>query len=308
MEYDIIVRIFMQTTEFSEGRKEKQMIRLFTDTSANLPEELIAAYHITVLPFSYTVNGETVIYPEEKDFDGKIFYEAMRNGADIKTSMVNMTQFTEAFEPCLKAGDSVLYIGMSGGISGTAAAAKMAVEELQEAYPKADIAAIDTLGASLGEGMQVLDAAKMIEKGEPFLKIVMKITLGRRKMHQFFTVDDLNYLRKGGRISSATAFVGNILNIKPILKGNENGEIVLCGKTRGFRKALDALAEKYAEMADDKKAPVGIAHADSEEGLYYLEDKLKSLGFDGELLPVMYEPVTGSHVGPGTVALFFYGD
>ncbi len=132
------------------------MIRLFTDTSANLPEELIAAYRITVLPFSYTVNGETVIYPEEKDFDGKIFYQAMRNGADIRTSMVNMTQFTEAFEPCLKAGDSVLYIGMSGGISGTAAAAKMAVEELQEAYPSADIAAIDEIA---GCGVSVFASA-----------------------------------------------------------------------------------------------------------------------------------------------------
>ncbi len=284
------------------------MIRLFTDTSANLPHELIEKNQITVLPFSYTVNGKAVDYPEDRDFDGKAFYEAMRNGDEIKTSMVNEALFLNAFEPCLQAGDSVLYVGMSGGISGTAACAKTAAQELLEKYPSAEIATIDTFAASLGEGMQVLDAAALIEKGRAFWEIVDTIQAGKKRMHQFFTVEDLNYLKKGGRLSSAAAFVGNILSIKPILKGNEVGQIVMCGKTRGFKKALDALAEKFSEMATDKSAPVGIAHADNEEGLAYLLEKLKEHAFTGKLLPVMYEPVTGSHVGPGTVALFFYGD
>ena len=284
------------------------MIRLFTDTSANLPYKFIERYRITVLPFSYTVNGKAVDYPKDRDFDGKAFYDAMRNGDEIKTSMVNESLFLQAFEACVKEGDSVLYVGMSGGISGTAGSAKSAAAELQERYPKAQIAVIDTLAASLGEGLQVLDAAALIEKGKDFLSIADKIAEGRKRMHQFFTVEDLNYLKKGGRLSSAAAFVGNILNIKPILMGNEDGKIVLCGKTRGFKKALDILAEKFAKMATDKNAPVGIAHADNEEGLSYLMEKLKEKAFTGELLPVVYEPVTGSHVGPGTVALFFYGD
>lgn len=284
------------------------MIKLFTDTSGNLPVKLLKENNISVIPFSYTVNGEEVPYDTEHDFDGKEFYDAMRAGADVKTSMVNMSDFCNAFEPYVANGDAVIYIGMSGGISGTANAAKLAVEELCEKYPSAKIAAIDTFGASLGEGFFALEAAKMVEQGEPFLKIVKKIELLRKNMCQFFTVDDLAYLRKNGRISGATAVVGTVLNIKPILRGNEIGQIVQYGKCRGSKKALEILADKYDELVLDKTSTIGIAHADNVAGLEYLEARLYEKGFSGELLAVEYEPVTGSHVGPGTVALFFFGE
>ncbi len=284
------------------------MIKLFTDTSANLPVSVIKQYGIEVVPFSYTVNGKPVPYSADADFNGRAFYEAMRAGADVKTSMVNVSDFTAAFEPWLEKGDAVIYIGMSGGISGTANAAKLAAEDLLGDYPSAKIAAIDTFAASLGEGFLVIEAAKMIEHGEPFLRIVKKIELARKNMCQFFTVDDLAYLKKGGRISGAAAVVGTVLNIKPMLKGDETGKIVLCGKVRGFIKSMDALAEKYDELALDKSAPVGIAHADNPEGAKQLEERLRAKGFSGEVLNVIYEPVTGAHVGPGTVALFFWGE
>ena len=284
------------------------MIKLFTDTSANLPVSIIRKYGIEVVPFSYTVNGKEVPYSAETDFNGKAFYEAMRAGAEVKTSMINVSDFMAAFEQWIAKGDAVIYVGMSGGISGTAHSAKLAAEELLEKYPAAKIAAIDTYAASLGEGFLVIETAKMIERGDPFLKIVKKIELLRKNMCQFFTVDDLAYLRKGGRISGAAAVVGTILNIKPILRGDENGKIVLCGKIRGFNKSMEALANKYDELVFDKTADVGIAHADNPEGAQRLEDILRAKGFSGELLKVVYEPVTGSHVGPGTIALFFMGE
>ena len=284
------------------------MIKLFTDTSANLPVSIIREYGIEVVPFSYTVNGKEVPYSAETDFNGKAFYEAMRAGAEVKTSMINVSDFMAAFEQWIAKGDAVIYVGMSGGISGTAHSAKLAAAELLEKYPAAKIAAIDTYAASLGEGFLVIETAKMIERGDPFLKIVKKIELLRKNMCQFFTVDDLAYLRKGGRISGAAAVVGTILNIKPILRGDENGKIVLCGKIRGFNKSMEALANKYDELVFDKTADVGIAHADNPEGAQRLEDILRAKGFSGELLKVVYEPVTGSHVGPGTIALFFMGE
>ena len=284
------------------------MIKLFTDTSANLPVSIIREYGIEVVPFSYTVNGKEVPYSAETDFNGKAFYEAMRAGAEVKTSMINVSDFIAAFEQWIAKGDAVIYVGMSGGISGTAHSAKLAAEELLEKYPAAKIAAIDTYAASLGEGFLVIETAKMIERGDPFLKIVKKIELLRKNMCQFFTVDDLAYLRKGGRISGAAAVVGTVLNIKPILRGDENGKIVLCGKIRGFNKSMEALANKYDELVFDKTADVGIAHADNPEGAQRLEDILRTKGFSGELLKVVYQPVTGSHVGPGTIALFFMGE
>ena len=284
------------------------MIKLFTDTSANLPVSIIREYGIEVVPFSYTVNGKEVPYSAETDFNGKAFYEAMRAGAEVKTSMINVSDFIAAFEQWIAKRDAVIYVGMSGGISGTAHSAKLAAEELLEKYPAAKIAAIDTYAASLGEGFLVIETAKMIERGDPFLKIVKKIELLRKNMCQFFTVDDLAYLRKGGRISGAAAVVGTVLNIKPILRGDENGKIVLCGKIRGFNKSMEALANKYDELVFDKTADVGIAHADNPEGAQRLENILRTKGFSGELLKVVYEPVTGSHVGPGTIALFFMGE
>ena len=284
------------------------MIKLFTDTSANLPVSIIREYGIGVVPFSYTVNGKEVPYSADTDFNGRALYEAMRAGAEVKTSMINVSDFMAAFEQWIAKGDAVIYVGMSGGISGTAHSAKLAAEELLEKYPAAKIAAIDTYAASLGEGFLVIETAKMIERGDPFLKIVKKIELLRKNMCQFFTVDDLAYLRKGGRISGAAAVVGTVLNIKPILRGDENGKIVLCGKIRGFNKSMEALANKYDELVFDKTADVGIAHADNPEGAQRLEDILRTKGFSGELLKVVYEPVTGSHVGPGTIALFFMGE
>ena len=196
---------------------------------------------------------------------------------------------------------------MSGGISGTAQAAVIAAGELTEKYPARKIVTIDTYAASLGEGLQVLEAARMIEEGKSLEEIEKQLLARRPHMCQFFTVDDLAYLKRGGRISSATALIGTVLSIKPILRGDETGHIVSCGKVRGMKRAYQELANYYDGRALDKSEMLGIAHADNEEGAQALIALLRDKGFTGECLNVVYEPVTGAHVGPGTVALFFYG-
>lgn len=281
------------------------MVKLFTDTSANLPETLAASLGISVIPFSYTVDGTPAA--QDAPFDGKKFYDAMRAGADVKTSMINIVNLMEPMRAALEQGDDVIYIGMSGGISGTANAAAIAARELQTEFPARKIAAIDTYAASLGEGLQVLQARKLLDAGMRFEEVVETISADRHTMCQYFTVDDLEYLRRGGRIKRVAAVVGTVLKIKPILMGDEEGRIVLCGKARGSRGAIDALAKHYEKLVKDKRAEIGIAHADNEEGAAALLQKLRELGLTGDCLTVCYEPVTGSHVGPGTIALFFPG-
>ena len=281
------------------------MTQLFTDTSANLPAEIIDEYGIEVVPFSYTIDG--VEYIPEREFDGKAFYAAMRAGSEVKTSMVNAGTFIERFKAALDAGKDVLYIGMSGGISGTANAALMAKQELDEEYPDRKIVVIDTLAASLGEGLFVIKAAEQLKDGVALDKIEENIRAQVPSMCQSFTVDDLKYLKNTGRVSGAAAIIGNVLSIHPILIGDYEGKIVVKAKVRGMKRTLDALAERYAELALSKTETIGIAHADNEEGKAYLVQRLRDKGLTGKCLSVCYEPVTGSHVGPGTVALFFFG-
>ena len=161
--------------------------------------------------------------------------------------------------------------------------------------------------AARGEGLLVLEAAELLRAGRSFEEVGDRILARRPHMCQFFTVDDLNYLKRGGRISGAAALVGSVLGIKPILRGDETGHIVSCGKVRGNKKAYAELADYFDKRALDKTARIGIAHADNCEGTDYLLGLLRERGFTGECLEVYYEPVTGAHVGPGTVALFFYG-
>ena len=283
------------------------MIQIFTDTSANLPAAYIQKYSLRVIPLTYFVDGVEAHQDPAVDFDGKAYYDAMRSGTPVSTAMINLGAFLEPLHAALAAGDDVIYIGMSGGISGTAHAAAMAVQELQEEFPERKIAAIDTYAASLGEGLQVLEAAELLRAGRSFEEVGDRILTRRPHMCQFFTVDDLNYLKRGGRISGAAALVGSVLGIKPILRGDETGHIVSCGKVRGNKKAYAELADYFDKRALDKTARIGIAHADNEEGAQALIALLRDKGFTGECLNVVYEPVTGAHVGPGTVALFFYG-
>lgn len=282
--------------------------RIFTDTSANLPTDLTEAKGITVVPFSYCLNGEEFMCTDTRSFDGVGFYGAIRKHASVSTSQINPFRYEEYMEPVLQAGSDILYIGMSSGISGSFASSSVAIEQLRAKYPERDIRAVDTLSASLGEGIVVLKAVEYLEHGMDIDEAEKRLNELSRKVCQIFIVDDLMHLRRTGRLSNAVALAGAVLQIKPMLKGNEKGQIVCIKKERGRRRAIESLVKVYENYIEDAEEQiVGISHADCAEDAEYLASRLRSVAAPKEILTVCYEPVTGSHVGPDTLALFFVG-
>lgn len=281
---------------------------ILTDTSANLPSAYLKENNIGVVPFTYYIKEKSYSCLDTEGFDAKKFYKAMRMGANVKTSQINLFSYVHFFEPYLQKGEDILMICMSSGISGAYHCAEMAKIELKSKYPDRKIKLIDTLGASLGEGIFVIRAVEMRKEGKELSEIFKTIQKEKKRMYQVFTVDDLMYLKKTGRLKGSAAIVGNMLQIKPLLKGNENGEIVNFSKTIGRKRAIEGLAQKYNQLVKDpENQVVGIAHADCEGDAKELAELLNRKKPPKEILTVMYEPVTGSHVGPGTLALFFLG-
>ena len=280
------------------------MVRIMTDNAANLPPELREQYNIRELRLTYTVDGRLI--DGSAPFDGHDFYEAMRRGAEVKTSMISPATARDAIEPALAAGDDVLFLGISGGVSGTCWGVGLIAQELTAEYPGRRVQVLDTRGASLGEGLVVLEAAQMAQQGADMDTIIARAETLCGKMRQHFMVDDLKFLRKGGRLSGAAALAGTLLQIKPILQGDENGKIVVRTKERGRKKAMDTLVALYNELVEDKSAPVGLSHAAAPAEALHLTTLLRQSGCTGPILTVCHEPVTGAHVGPGMLAMYFY--
>lgn len=283
--------------------------KIFTDTSANLPTSLVEKDAIGVIPFPYYVKGEEMRCTDTASFDGKAFYDMMRDGEKVTTSQITPQHYIDAFTPILEEGEDVLFVSMSSGISGSYNSSEVACETLRKQFPERKVITVDTLGASLGEGIPALWADACRKKGMDIEETAEYLRRRCKKVCQIFVVDDLIYLKRTGRLSGAAMVVGKVLGIKPLLTGNEKGQIVNFGKCRGKRNALIALAEKYDELVfEPEKQIVGIAHADCEEDAKFLATLIRRNKPPKKLVSVMYEPVTGSHVGPGTVALFFEGD
>lgn len=281
---------------------------ILTDTSANLPSSYLKEHGIGVVPFTYYIKDKAYSCLDTEGFDAKKFYKAMRMGADIKTSQINLFAYIRFFEPYLEKGEDILMICMSSGISGAFHCAELAKIELKSKFPDRKIKLVNTYGASLGEGLFVLRAVELREQGMSLRDTFKTVQKEVKRMYQVFTVDDLMYLKKTGRLKGSAAIVGNMLQIKPLLKGNENGEIVNFSKTIGRKRAIQGLAQKYNQLVENPgEQVVGIAHADCEEDAKILAELLNKKKPPKRILTVMYEPVTGSHVGPGTLALFFMG-
>ena len=281
------------------------MFAIFTDLAANLPQQDVERRGLGIIPIRCTVDGK--VLDVSGGFDGPAFYAAMRAGARTSTSMPAPAVFIDAFRSELEQGRDILYVGLSSGISGTVGLARTVARDLMEEFPDRKIEVIDSRAASLGEGMPVLYAADLRDAGVSFDETVEKTLDKCDHMFQIFTVEDLQYLRQGGRLHTAVAVVGSMLNVKPVLFGDAEGHIVLKNMVVGRRRSLDALAARYKENCVDMAGPVGLAHCDSPVDTDLVIQKLRAVGCTGDIMTVCYEPVTGSHVGPGTVALFFYG-
>jgi len=281
---------------------------IITDTTANIDTKIIKENNIIVIPFSYFIEGCEYTCLDTDSYDDIGYYDSIKNGATVSTSQINPQKYIDHMEPALKDGLDILFVGLSSGISGSFASAQMAREQLLEEYPERRIHLIDSLGASLGEGLLVLHAIKCRSKNMTVDETADFLLSVRPKIYQVFIVDDLMHLRRTGRLSNISAVVGSVLGIKPLLKGNEEGKIVAFEKIRGRKQAIKAMAEKYYALAENTvKQLVGISYAGCREDAEYLAGLIRQKFPPKEIMIVRHEPVTGSHIGPGSLALYFEG-
>ena len=281
---------------------------IFTDSACDIKPELLSQWGVPYRSLTFRFDGDEKEYSND-DMSVVEFYDKMRAGGVAKTAAVNAEAFSKLFENALKEGKDVLYLGFSSGLSTTYNSARIASIELKEKYPEAKIVVVDTLAASAGEGLMVyltVEQKKIgatIEEAEAFARNLV----GR--MGIWFTVDDLVYLKRGGRVSPTAAFVGNLLGIKPVLYMDNEGHLIPVSKIRGRRNAIIAMADKYTEKAVDKEnGTVFISHGSCEADAQLLADILKER--HGVEVKVITDvgPVIGAHSGPGTLALFFVAD
>ena len=280
---------------------------VMTDTSSNLPSSKIREHDIKEIAFPYFIKGKTYHCTDTGSFDGETFYNAIKQrGVEVTTSQITPQQYIDFYEPFLKEGKDILYICMSSGISGSCSSSQIAANEILQQYPERRIEIIDSLGASLGEGLLALQASDLRDHNTPLETALTELRESARRMCNVFTVDDLMYLKKGGRLSNLSAAIGMVLNIKPILKGNEEGKIVAFAKVRGRMQSIRTLAQLYEKMVvSPENQIVGIAQAACREDAETLASMIRECRPPKEILIADYEPVTGSHVGPGALALFF---
>ena len=282
---------------------------LLTDSSADLTAELVAELGVEVLPLSFHMGDKTYRnWPDNREIDPKDFYRRLRAGETATTSAVNVSDYTEAVEPLVQAGRDVLIIAFSSGLSATCHSAQIPAQELSERYPDRKIWVVDSLCASLGQGLLVWYAARMKAQGKSMEEV--RDWLEDNKLHlcHWFTVDDLHFLKRGGRISPATAVVGTMLSIKPVMHVDDEGHLVKVGTARGRNASLKALVNHMEETAIDPGSQVVfISHGDCLEDAQKVADDIRAR-FGVEDIVINYVgPVIGAHSGPGTVALFFLG-
>ena len=281
---------------------------VFVDGSANLPRQMLDG--IQLLPCDYTVDGVPQTYWGDVDrFEGHSYYEVLKKGAVVRTSLLNTQLFLSRFGPILAQGTDIIYISMSSGISGTYNAARIAAEELMELYEGRFVHIVDSLGCGFGNGLLAVRAARLSREGVSAREAAAILDAEVPHTCQYFTVDDLNFLKNTGRVSGMTAKIATVLNIKPILFGDSTGHIISCAKVRGRRKSIEALVEKYKEkrmITDDQT--ICISHGDCLEDAEYLAQLVRAVTPDVPITICMHEPFSGAHVGPGMLGLFFRGN
>ena len=284
---------------------------LFTDSTANLTEAEYTASGVEVVSLTLSLNEEEVIcYQPGVVFDSEAFFQRMREESTLvmKTSMVNTSAFLSAFEPRLQAGEDVLYLGMAGGISGTCGAGKVAAEILQKKYPERSVLVVDTLSAVIGEGMILREVVKLRDSGASAREAAAHAERRSHEIHSFIMVDDLNFLKRGGRISGSAALAGSIVHLKPILKGDEEGKLVLDLKILGRKKAIKGLLDQFERLhvSNEENHKVGITHTGCEDEAHLLAADIVERYPDVDVSVDYFEPCTSSHVGPGAIGLFFF--
>lgn len=282
---------------------------ILTDSSADLSAALVEEMEVEVLPLSFTMEGKTYHnWPDNREMDPGDFYRRLRDGAMATTAAVNVADYTEAIEPLLEAGKDVLVLAFSSGLSATCNSARIAAQELGEQYPDRKIYVVDTLCASLGQGLLVWYAAQQKKQGKTIEEVRDWTEAHKLNLCHWFTVDDLHFLKRGGRISAATAVLGTMLAIKPVMHVDNEGHLIKVGTARGRSASLKALVDHMEQTAQNPaEQVVFISHGDCEADAQRVAADVKAR-FGVKTVVINYVgPVIGAHSGPGTVALFFLG-
>lgn len=282
---------------------------IVTDNTADLPYSYYKEHGMEYTYLTYTMDGQS--YGKNQELEFSDFYARMRNGSMPTTSQVNAEEAKEVFCPILEQGKDILYLAFSSGLSGTYNSVRLAAEELQEEYPERKIVVIDTLSASLGEGLLVDKAVELKEQGLSLEENAAWLEEHKLNLCHVFTVDDLFHLHRGGRVSKVAAVVGTMINLKPVLHVDNEGHLIPLKNVRGRKKSLNGLVSLMEEQIGewkDKNTKIFISHGDCREDAEYVA-KLVKEKFGYETFLINYVGATiGAHSGPGTIALFFWGD
>lgn len=282
---------------------------IITDSSANLTDSLIEKYGLKIISLSYFIGEEEYLsYKEGVKTDYSEFYARIRKKEEARTSLANYEECMRVLRPIAESGRDILYIGFSSALSGTFQNVSNCMQELRTKHPDQKLLCVDSLSASMGEGLLVYHALELAQRGATIEETLEWVENHKMNICQWFTVDDLFFLKRGGRLSGAAALAGSLLEIKPILHIDEEGRLVMVSKVKGRKKSLNALVQHMEEtVVKIKPQKIFIAHGDCLEDAQYLADGIKAkLGLED--IEINYvDPVIGVHSGPGTIALFYYG-
>lgn len=282
---------------------------IVTESTADLTQELTERFDIIVIPMRFALGDKDFLnYPDNRELSFENFYEMLHAGTISTTTGINVSQFEEAFVPILERGEDILYLAFSSGLSSTYGTAMIVAHQLKDLYPQREIVVIDTLAASMGEGLLVCLASLKKQSGASLSEVVDWVRSNIAKLCHWFTVDDLMHLYRGGRVNAITAHVGTALGIKPILHVDDEGHLIAVSKVRGRKQSIEALADKMEELGTDiSNQIIFISHADAAAAADMLADIVKRRFSPKEIQIAPIGPVIGSHTGPGAVTLFFMG-
>jgi len=280
---------------------------IVTDATSDLSPDYVRDHSITVLPMEFTLWDNTYChYPDYRELPADEFYNAVKAGAVVKTTQINLAAFTDCFAGLVKYGMDVLYIGFSSGISGTYNVSRMAAQDVMEENPDAKIICVDSLGTVYGLGLLVEKADEMRTSGATIDETAAWLEANKLRVHHRFIVDDLNHLRRGGRISPLAASLGTALNIKPVLEIDAQGKLEVCAKERGTKKAVENLLKKFEECCEDKTQKIVVVHASNPLGAMSLCEELKKRGAANTDVSKL-GPIIGAHTGPGLLGFVYFG-
>ena len=281
------------------------MSRFFCDSNCELDYKTVDELGIELIKMPYTLNGKEDKFDLGRNTDSRAFFAAMRAGADAKTQALNQVDYIEYFEPIFAAGEDIIYVSFSHAMSGTFNSLAIALSELSTRYPERKLTLCNTYGISMGAGIVVYYAAKMHNEGKSDEEVAEFVESFRKRVRCYFTVKDLQYLKRGGRLSAFKAMMGNLFDLKPIIVMNDEGKLVSTVNVKGRKKSLHALVEYAEKDGIDTSYPCVLMNGDTDEDTQFTKELIREKYPDIEIIERFVGPVIGSHCGPDTVGFIF---